>query len=255
MNKIEINGKTFIFPEKMDEINRKQYIRLSKILFSPINRIVKLYRILRIWIPKKYLAKIQGDELIILLEKLAFIEDPTHIENHFETISIPKNIFFRQKLYGTTERMQEITLEEFSYADFYFYMLNTTQDMQYIDKIISILYKPKKHRKANIFDTKEAEKIEKKLIYIYVWKRQAILHYFFSCKRSITERFTSIFQKAEPKEQKTPQPPDWTSTIISLAGDYITALDDIKKTELITALLFIEQKKKEADEIKEKYNK
>ncbi|WP_281991401.1 hypothetical protein [Aquimarina aggregata] len=129
-----------------NELNTWQLSKVSKLIFTKVSSDVLKYRLVYILFMIRpglihtlkvfyLLISVPLSELYVYAKFMVETSDLTHF---------PKTLTYRgKKLYGPEARLSNITIDQFSFADVFYYRWCKTRDDSDLNRLISVLYFPK----------------------------------------------------------------------------------------------------------------
>jgi len=159
---------------------------------------------------------------------------------------------FRKKLYGPAPRLANVTINELSYADTFFYKWITESETDELHRLTAILYRPKSKRVtqddirvefSNLTLEKNAEFSDQIPLHV----KYMIAHCYQGCREMIIDRHPNVFPKKkvseaddEPQVPVTKKPYQPFSRIIdSMAMDEVQVFGNHQETEKVYAPKFL----------------
>ena len=159
---------------------------------------------------------------------------------------------FRRVIYGPAPRLANVTIEELSYADTFYYKWSTENDLNDLHRLTAILYRPKADKPSQDdarkpFSTLILEANARLTDGIPLHIKFMIAHAYAGCRQNFINRNPNVFPKppkleegAEPQPLKKPRPYQPFSKIIdSMAMDEIQVFGNHQQTEKVYASKFL----------------
>lgn len=279
--KLTIDTKIYNTPESWEELSLEQKYQAHHILFledykqlDSIEKLtyvkIELFKILT-GLDNELINSIQEestdeDDFYQKINHLLQVCDPFFEETEVGTIPIlglyeaPFDMLTpheKMKLKPPKPELENITIYEMGYLFNTYELYLQEKKEEYIDKIISILYRPHKPKtKENIQSRYEGDirlplikhesTIERRQKYIAkmpLRSKLLILFYFQSCRDKIMKSYPFVFSGKERTDDMTDY--SWAGTMFDLAGS-LDKLEQIQNMNHATVLLF---KNKENEEI------
>ena len=154
------------------------------------------------------------------------------------------------KLIGPADKLENLTLAEFSFADHYFRQYMATQDIIELDKLCAVLWRKK--AAAVSVDTAEYKNDTRILFNSYAIKKNAlrfkftsklfkffVLMYFWGSRNVFVADYPNVFNGANDKKSASLDI-GWVSVMFELAGSKFGTLEETSKQDLTTILLYLE---------------
>ncbi len=123
-----------------------------------------------------------------------------------ELTKFPKKVKcgFLCRLYGPADRLANLTIYEFNFADLFFYEWIKTKDIAALNRLVSVLYRPKADQPTDAdmrrpFVKEALPRISEKAVKIDHYTKLAIAHAFGGSRVLIEKQFSQVF----PKRKKT----------------------------------------------------
>jgi hypothetical protein len=177
-------------------------------------------------------------------------------------ITVSKGNFYHPKttLIGPRDELINLTFEEFIPSDFMYRMYIKTQEEEYLNKLIAILYRPKA-KQVNGIDRREPfiddESIEQRanlIAHLPITQRLIIFGFYDGCQKELIEKNPDLFPKTQGRAEFT------TESVIasyqswrSVPAEFADKPDDIRNQETVllhTVFRFLNHKAKRNKEIK-----
>jgi len=245
MNTVKIDQKEIRYPSNFNEIDQKDFQKISNIIFSNLPYLQKKAKILKYYFGKKALRKVYPNHIQQLNKTLNWIES-TKLTKDIIHFKIKQKEFI-----GAGNILQHLTLIEFHHTELFLHLYKQTKDVNYAYKIAAVLFRTK--------EKKQAEDLRTKFITTEIDRRAAlfkkalsptllnsILFYYSSCTQKIFEDYKDVFESEEQKQQfknhkakNDNAPPNWSSLIFQLAQSDIVKAEKIAEMTLLTVLNFI----------------
>lgn len=156
-----------------------------------------------------------------------------------------------KKVYGPGARLSNVTIEELSYADAFYYKWVTEKDVNDLHRLCAILYRPKA-KNPDINDVRipfSSLRLDKNATLtdrISLERKFMIACAFEGCREVIINRHPNVFPRKkitegeEPKKETKPKPYQSLSKIIdALAMDEVQIFGNHQQTEKVYASKFL----------------
>jgi hypothetical protein len=247
-------------PGCWNELTNKQLIQAAKVLGSTLPRDEMRMRLLMVLVNVPWYSlraywlwfKLDEDALPDLLSLTDFLFDTNDLTDWKIKWVKP---FGAPTYYGPFNRLSNITLHEFSYADTAFNAYLETEDMHQLNKLIAVLYRPAIDHSANDvrepFDQYKLEKRARKIARLSWPVRLAILYNWIGCRSMITDMFPKIFSQKDGKASKF----GWADVIVSTAGQKFGTVDQTADANLFNILIHHKQQIEEQEELQKQQKK
>jgi len=245
MNEITWNKKKYHFPENWNELSKKQFLTISKLLGGLLfeeevteedlyaRRMIAFKKVMKI--PLYRFKQIYSDEFVDLLKMFDFLKE---IDLDKQIISSVKvgNIFNRQKLIGPKEGLKTSTFDEFILADTYFVNLSSKKDFDFAYLLFAIFYRPERKDLSEFKTSDEwngddrepfnTEKCKARIPFLKKYLPQeyllATLYFYWGFRDKHLLGYTSLFPPKDPetpKTKKTTNAYGWADTRLEISGE------------------------------------
>lgn len=198
------------------------------------------------------------DELYITLEQLDFfrwiydLQQNTHPTNLFPTVKVGA-----QTLHGWTDNLDNLTIEEYSFADTLYINLFKSGDIGNLDKLLATLYRPAimteddpeyRGDVRELYNPYQHTKKPEAFATLNNEYKYALMLNFLGARGWIVEKYHYVFKKAPNKRQA--QGEGWGPVLLRLYGEAPDQdrIDRMNRTNFRTTLAGLEQAKKDAEE-------
>lgn len=169
------------------------------------------------------------------------------LKNHFSfiyetnnlTAFIPSITANKKKLYAPGDRLHNITIEEFALCEDFFFHYTQTKNLDYIQYLVAVLYRPLFENKKEVFDKATLDASFKKLSKI---NKKTLAAIALSYKGSTLEiqnnkAYAKIFIKSKVKATAkvtpiTPKAPGWERLVLDLSGGKFGNFEQTNKTNI-----------------------
>ncbi|MFC6858216.1 hypothetical protein [Zunongwangia atlantica] len=188
-----------LYPKESNTAINRLYSRICKILLSSNNFLIQFIALVQIP-PEEY------------ADHIAFIN-----KENTRTV-FPKAFRIRGKIhFPPANRIQNLSMEEFSFVDALFFNWRLKNDARYLDLICATLYRRAGSKNPDYdirrpFNKVILEKSIKKWIKVAPEKKLAIAYTFEGCRNEMVKLYPNIFPKPpkETKKTKIQQNPQYT---------------------------------------------
>lgn len=242
MKTARLYKKSIKLPESWTELNRKQFIRLTK-LRSTIQEdvsliVIFLFHLLKI--KKTQFQSLTSIQISALTKPLKFItKDIRLLQQHLPVIRIR----FR-KYYGTNSAFDNMSLEQFVLCERYYFEYAKTKNNINLYKLYASLYN-RKGKEPNPDNYKKFKRLKN-------WKQIAIFWFYTGCRSFIMLKFKAIFKKSNNENKDDFA---FINLINELNNNNVTLNEQIKKTNIYEAFVLLEKMKRDNDRIEESLKK
>lgn len=243
----------FQIATQWDELNEYQFRNIAYLLLNKENYVkaddFKKKLLYYLFVPeltvRNYLKFRKCIKNVPMRELLPYTN---FIEKNINRTKFPKFIKIDDKVfYAPADRLANLTIEEFSAADLFFYNWKTKKSHEDLDRLITVLYR-EKAKKTTSTDIRvpysffDLEKRGKYIPLLDIPTKMAIGLVYLSCRMSIIKKYRVVFPEFKQypnsktdKNHKKYQ--SFSPAIISLAISEIQPLgeyDKVKKTLIDT---------------------
>lgn len=154
-------------------------------------------------------------------------------------------------LLGPKEALSNITLQEFAYADKAFIDFINNKNFQSLDRLIAILYRPKKacfsenspNYQGDLRIAFNAFKINqqlKRIKYLDWHYKMAICMFFWGSRNFLAKAYPHVFSSGNKRTAKS-QKLGWIQVIFDLSGEKFGTIQQTANEKLYTVLAFLEK--------------
>ena len=251
MNTIQIGHITRSTPASWNELTKKQLLLVASMLQSGMTKIEfrtnLLFKFLSI--KKKQFLSVDPNDVHFLSQTLEFLHDGVDLTKNL----IPSFRFKLQRYWGPSDSLLNCTFGEFTKAHTLLELYTTKQDDLALDKIVAILYRPKKFLwriRRYLTDVEDCRVRLKdrtlKTRAIKFAKVDPILKYcvflqFSGVMKSFPGRFPNVYRKKEDAQGSSL---GWISLIIALSDGKTDTpnINLVMNSNLYNVFLGLEQK-------------
>lgn len=258
-------------PQKWNELSPKQLLYIAKHweswqTLAKINESLIKARALLFLELSGLESKKQKRELCNLL---SFVDEDTDINildftNFvFEKLDLTKQILPKVKVgmfefyYGPNDRINDISIDEFSYAFGIYNIYNKFKNDTYLNSLMAILYRPRNNKSEFYktgdfkvpFNNKLVNEYEKKIKKLPEEYKQAVYLFFCGCLESLAIQFPNTFERGEAGVNKGG---NFINSVVAMSGKKFGFYDEAKKQN---AILFLTEMEEEIVEYKKRSKK
>ena len=251
------------------ELNDSQRVRLMKAVNSRLRgKLLILYTFIVLALPNRWNFR-QVWRVTRVLRNVKINDLRPFVEWVFdldELYQFPKFVRVRfRKFYGPADKLANLTMEEFSFADLFFYeWTQNRDDNDALNRLMTVLYRPKAKHPApeDVREPFEKSLLPERAKYIQRLNRDvklAVAMAFAGSRQYIEKQFPVIFPKRKKTddafEKKNTYRP-FTEVIRALALDEVQAFGDYYKTSQANVYDFmaiLQDKIKHQRELEKKY--
>jgi hypothetical protein len=220
MHTIKIKNSTYTLPSHWREITPRQWLKISPLFFSEIEKNELSVQILTKLLPLRSLKLLDAEQIYYLTKLIDFASAELELTN---------NPFPEFKgLHGCQNSIENVTFYEYIECDMMFRrFIADPQDTTSLNSFIAYLYrepKPYFHRKKGDEDIRIAlnvhyqNSILKRVSKLPVEFKLTTILFWASCKIEMTKLYKYIFPKPEESEiEPKPTPINWTDVLFNIA--------------------------------------
>lgn len=269
MHKVTIYKTVYNLPSRWEELTAAQLKKmawLTTLKKEPANIAKLIVMVMSMSLPwwKRY--KFQFFYLIssTFEEKADFVFLTKSFTEYRElsTQKMPKLRVSFVLLYGPDSGLSNCTFWEYIKAEQYFNNYNTSKATAWLDKLVAVLYRPKRANYNKLTDSDIRTPLNDMAVRfrlaaigkVPMNTKLAILLWFDGCRNSLTKMFPIIFQKV-PEDKIALTRSRGSSEWINLISELSTSMTEYEKignTPLFTAMMDISHRIKTAKEQKAK---
>lgn len=254
----------FKIPQKWNDLSESQIRMIGRFMFNSRNeqvetKLFKLKILSILVVPKPNLKNILKAVFLWtqvpfseLEQYTAFIFDRKELLTRFpDKIKIGRWPF-RTSIYGPAPRMANVTIEELSYADTFYYKWSLENNPDDLHRLTAILYRPKAAAPSlddirKPFSTLCLESNANVTDAIPLPLKFMIAHAYAGCRQNFINRNPNVFpQPRKVEEELEPQPlkklkayQPFSKIIDSMAMDEIQVFGNHQQTEKVYASKFL----------------
>lgn len=139
-----------------------------------------------------------------------------------------------KKIYGPADRLDNISIHEFSFAINYFNLYNTTKDEMYLDYLVCVLYRVKSAGGEERGDIREpfnmytADKYLKEISKLDYSYKEAIYLFFQGCLESWLIAFPLVFKRGTEEQKTSATQKTFLDIILNISGGKFGTFNETK---------------------------
>ena len=289
MNTLTINiegikPQTIAYPSTWNEMNKKQLLFATQFLNSNLlisefrvkavqaflgkkNELFKQYALI-----KRAQDKAKGERAVIDFwqNKLTHLDELIYCISEslsfiYKDASLTKQLLPRVlNLYGCADNMSDLSFIEFAKADIFFSSYRNTNDIQYIDKLVAVLYRPARlswyftrwfnytAKKRVDFSDECLKRNLTRISKLPIEIKQAILFHFTSCRSAIVAKYPNVFTQGD--SDGNTEGFGYAGLLTELAGTKFGDQDKTAYTNIHDILRHLEMEKIKANKLKAQYD-
>jgi len=261
--RIEIDNKKIErrIAANWNEFTRKQLLFVVRSLFlkTTLSRKTEMILVKLLNIKWKYIKLLNHSQINALGDSVKFIFNSNNFtKNTFDTFT-----YKFKRYHSPGEGLNNITFEELTFADNMFLQYHKTRKQEFLDKLIAILYRPRKKRKeirhiefnGDVRIDFNKHQIEKRALHL----KKLPAHYkfigltfFTGCRNLIEKKFPHVFSSGSASGSKKT---GWLDVILGLAGNKFGDFEKTSKMNAWVVLREFENMIIENEKLKDKFNR
>lgn len=263
MQDIFYNNKLYFIPNNWDELNKKQLIKVASILHHPLySNDLKQYLLLKalINVASFGFGRLHVDGKARMMKYVEWVSDKELFLTYNPIINYRKNIF-SETLFAPASNFENLKMVEFHYSEVAYKNLIETDEVDYLNELVAILYR----RKKDNYDCElnsdgdfrvpfKAAEIEYHKKIVKGWNtsvKQAILMWYDGCRQSLIKEYEEVYKGSSNTENYYT---GLFTMMRSLAGDKYGTFENIENLNVHTAHLECCLLLQEAEEAKSQLN-
>ena len=187
-----------------NELNEWQLKKIAKVMFSDSNKKAELLLIVAyLFIEKPTFKNIYKFFRLLLQVPLSTLKthaDFLYTETDFT--KFPKKI---NSLYGPSDRLSNVTIDEYTYADLFFYRWTQERHIHDLNRLVTVLYRPKGPKETKHIDARRKFVKEELPVHSPIVEKipedvkLTILMAFQGSRERIIKRYKNVFKKGKGK--------------------------------------------------------
>lgn len=250
----------FDIPTSWNQLTTWQLKRIASVIFSDRDsKKITFLLVVYLFMPRISFWNIL--KLFFLFTQVPYsnLKDYTKfLYSENDLTKFPKKLRSRFKyLYGPADRLSNVNIEEYAYADLFYYNWAKTKKTEDLDRLVSVLYRPKSNDTEESTDSRQAFNKDKlrfhaksvaRLSYI---TKITIMMAFQGSRDSIIKRYKNVYKKGKGKSSYAP----FTKIIASMARGENQPFGDYYKTKKANVFDFMEMLDEEIKEQRLKLKK
>jgi hypothetical protein len=256
---VEVDNIKVPFPECWDELTKDQLYWLSEHfdLLVKMPYLFKVKAFVKLMDVRFYSVALQlklsglNEEQVLGLTKLVDFLNPIH------TVDLSKNLFPKIRhngkwLYGPSDLLQNISIEEFAFADkaFISFMRAEKNDKDLpLSKLVACLYRPKNQSILSDkpvngdfrepFNSFELDYNTRSLRKLPLALKLSVLLFYWGCRNKLSKIYPNVFS-GKNKNKASSLELGWISVIFELAGNKMGTIDDTASRNLHFIFIYLE---------------
>jgi hypothetical protein len=264
MQDIHYNNKIYVIPDNWNELSGKQLIKVAGYLNGKNNNPelveLKILKALMCVSAFKF-GYLSNDLKARLLPYIQWIVEDANTLTENTLYCYRKNIFSK-KLYAPEKEFNNLRMVEFHYTEVAYKFLRETDDIDYLNELVAILYRQGKTNydfNRNVDgDVREAFNdavIEQNKKIVSKWPlavKQAILLWYDGCRQLLIEDYPLVYSGKKSTENYYA---GLYNMIRSVAGEKYGTMDKVEQLTVHTAHLELTCIIEDAQRLEEAYKK
>lgn len=236
-------NKLFIIPEEWNELTGKQLITIAGLLHSNLEEDIFYLKALQC------LSNLSTVKFMLqpLDAKLNCFEHLDWLQSSDDKELLTKQLLPKYKgLYGPTDELGNLLLVEFHYTEIAYQNLITTNEVQYLNELVAIMYREPKanydHARNSegdhrvIFTDNDIAYHTKKVAKWPLAVKQAILMWYDGCRQDLVNSYSTVYPASSTKKDDN-YSAGLYQLIRSLAGENYGTIDKVEQLTVHTAHL------------------
>lgn len=222
----------FTIPTNWNQLSQWQLRKIASIIFSDITKEKTSFLMVSyLFISKPTLKNIL--KYCWLLMQVPFSELKEYasfLYSETDLTKFPKQI---KTLYGPADRLANLTIDEFTYADLFYHNWSTQRTTQNLNRLVAVLYRPKRKEKYISLDVRKPFKKEELSQHAGIVEKLpnnvklTIAMAFQGSREKIIARYKYVFKKGSGKGSYTP----FTKIINAMSRSENQPFGDFYKTK------------------------
>jgi hypothetical protein len=250
----------FDIPTSWNELTNWQLKRIASIFFSDKDtKKVTFLLVVYLFMPRLSLWNILKLFFLFMQVPYSALKEYTKfLYEENDLTRFPKKLRSRfSYLHGPADRLSNVTIEEYAYADLFYYNWAKTKSTTDLDRLVSVLYRPKANETEELTDLRQAFDKDKLRFHAKSVERLStltkitIMMAFQGCRDNIIKRYTNVYKKGKSKSGYAP----FTKIIASMARGESQPFGDYYKTKQANVFDFMEMLDEEIKEQRLKLKK
>lgn len=236
-------------PESWNDLNTRQLKKIAQLSHSNVSGVLFDYKVFLTLLDVRWWQFLKNLKALKTVKSATF----SHIKEHYSwlqsslglTTFIPTIKTKKKVLHAPSDRINNLTVDEFAHADDLYLRWYNAKDFEYLQYLAAVLYRElDKNGKRVPFDKTELDDRAKKLSKIDKQTLLAISLSYQGSSSYIYTQFPTVFPKPKGKT-KTPKNSGFGKLILYLSGGKFGTHNETKSTNVYTFLSeFEEQLKK-----------
>lgn len=184
-----------------------------------------------------------------LCDMLAFVDEATNtnilgcVDFVFKKLNLTKNHLPKLKIgwfkwyYGPGDRLNDISIEEFSFAYSAYINYNRTHDVDQLNNLVATLYRPcgdlNAQRNGEVkqpFNYKLIGRYSEKMCWLNDGYKQGVLLFFMGCLEYFKNKYPEVFRRAEKNEVSGTG--TFFDTVVDMSGGEFGPFKDTKNENM-----------------------
>ncbi len=239
--------------ERWGELNHQQLADVCSCIdqgkISAENRMLLIGSFLKL--KGRLFAQLDSEQVMSLLSLSDFIVKEQFLKTWIvPNISIRKGIK-KHVFYGPQSELRYMTIGEFAFVDSYYLLYEQTQNMDFADKLIAVLYRKKVSDKGDVresFDERDVEKRARLIKPIRADLKRALIMNYSSVRKWIASQYPYVFpEPSDGDDVSTDRKntiPQWNKVFVATSNGRLSDIDANTKVYLHTFMVFYDQELK-----------
>jgi hypothetical protein len=261
MHQVSLNGRPKPVPEIWNELTRQQLLRLMPILYgryTDANRqqLEALWVLLGIgWALGLAITPVQYCQIKWLADFLL----AESVGLTVQLLPFVDTHWYRRRLWGPAEAFRNLRFLEFVFADSYFVAYVNSQDEQWLDRLLAVLYRPQRFPyrpnstnyggdRRQDFNENLIEARALQLAKLPRTEKLAILTWYRGCRQALEQKYPLVFTP-DNERQAADNSGGWAHVLREMSGQAFGTLDETGRQHLHTVLAKMEDDSRRAQEL------
>jgi hypothetical protein len=251
MQNIRLNHQVFYGPGKWDELDAEGLLQLAAVTsLDKFKSMMPYYLVMKLFkVPVRLFRKLRQSQMIQLESCLDWMSEKNNLTKWLiDPVTISRQIY-----YGPKNRLANLTVEEFMYAEAAYAKWLTTQKLDPLYTLFATLYRKRSFwfKKRLLFTDTHKEKAEAGALSLRPHVLKAIAINYAGCRNFIIEKHPNVWKPVVQDDKpltkaQAPQKVDWVGLALQQSGDKFGTYDQTIKVNLWLFLADMDKKVKEA---------
>ena len=261
MHTLQLDGRPKQVAATWDELSREQLLRLMPVLYhayaSKYEQLIELLAIL-FGINVVFALRFTPVQILEVKWMTAFLLGE-HVGLTRQLLPWLRGKWYQRPLYGPADSLSNVRFLEFVFADSYFVAYASSQEQQYLDRLLAVLYRPQRwpHRpraadyggdRRQEFNENLVESRLARVAALRPAEKLAVLTWYRGCRHALELRFPLVFTPAN-EETASRQAGGWDYVLREMSGQAFGSFEETGRQHLHTVLAKMEDDSARAQEL------